>query len=169
MLSYQGGDTRAFESLYRRHKDGLFSFLYRGCQRQAIVEELAQDTWMAVIDAAGRYTPKAKFRTWLFQIAHNRSVDFWRRRDNQHGNLDDTSEIRSTDDQTSALDQQVLRQRLSKAIAALPEEQRTALLLQEQGFSNQDIADITRCGSETVKSRLRYARNQLRERLGGKP
>ena len=53
------------------------------------------------------------------------------------------------------------------AIGRLPNEQRDALLLQEQGFSQREIADITRCGEETVKSRLRYARAQLRQHLGG--
>jgi RNA polymerase sigma factor (sigma-70 family) len=168
MLSYQAGDTRAFESLYRRHKDGLFAFLYRGCPRQAIVEELAQDTWMAVIDTVERYSPKAKFRTWLYQIAHNRSVDFWRRRDNKHASLEDAPEIPEYKEQATDLGRHVLRQQLSDAVASLPEEQRTALLLQEQGFSNEEISEITHCGTETVKSRLRYARNQLRNRLGDK-
>ena len=53
------------------------------------------------------------------------------------------------------------------AIARLPQEQRDALLLQEQGFSQRDIAEITGAVEETVKSRLRYARKQLREQLGG--
>ena len=72
MLAYQRGDSSAFESLYLRHKDGLFAFLYRSYPRTAVVEELAQDTWMAVINAVGRYKPEARFRTWLYQIAHNR-------------------------------------------------------------------------------------------------
>ena len=84
MLAYQRGDTAAFDCLYHRHKDGLFAFLYRSCSRRAVVEELTQDAWMGVINSAPTYQSDARFRTWLYQIAHNRLVDFWRRKDNQH-------------------------------------------------------------------------------------
>ena len=165
MLAYQNGDAGAFESLYRRHKDGLFSFLFRSCPRPAIVEELAQETWMAVVKSAVRYRPDARFRTWLFQIAHNRLVDFWRRPDNRHSPLNDIREEATAPEPEKSRD--ALQQRLMDAIGQLPEEQRNALLLQEQGFSHKDIAEITAAGEETVKSRLRYARKQLREQLGG--
>lgn len=161
MLAYQRGDVAAFDSLYRRHKDGLFTFLYRSCPRQAIVEELAQEAWEGVIDAAARYHPDARFRTWLYRIAHNRLVDFWRRRDNRMDSLEGVPEPVATGDGAAEL-----RQAVMEAVAALPGEQRDALLLQEQGFSLGDIAAITGAERETVKSRLRYARRQLRERLG---
>jgi RNA polymerase sigma-70 factor (ECF subfamily) len=165
MLAYQNGDAGAFESLYRRHKDGLFSFLFRSCPRPAIVEELAQETWMAVVKSAERYRSEARFRTWLYQIAHNRLVDFWRRADNRHSTLDDIAEEVTAPVQDESRDAQ--QKRLMDAIGQLPAEQRNALLLQEQGFSQKDIAQITDAGEETVKSRLRYARKQLREQLGG--
>ena len=166
MLAYQRGDTPAFESLYHRHKDGLFTFLYRSCPRHAVVEELAQDTWTGVINSAQRYRSEARFKTWLYQIAHNRLVDFWRRRDNRHTGLEDIAEPAAEPVNTGA--RQELTKQLMAAIGELPGEQRDALLLQEQGFSQREIADITRCGEQTVKSRLRYARKQLRQQLGGK-
>lgn len=161
MQAYQGGDVAAFELLYRRHKDGLFAFLYRGCPRPAVVEELAQDSWMAVVDGAARYQPSAKFRTWLYQIAHNRQVDYWRRRDNRHTSLEEAPEP------LAESPAEPVRERVLDAIGTLPRDQKDALLLQEQGFSLADIAAITGAGEETVKSRLRYARRQLRERLEG--
>ena len=63
-------------------------------------------------------------------------------------------------------DHEALHRRLMISIGQLPLEQRDALLLQEQGFSQKEIAEITGAGEETIKSRLRYARNALRERLG---
>jgi RNA polymerase sigma-70 factor (ECF subfamily) len=162
MQAYRRGDTGAFELLYHRHKDGLFSFLYRACPRPAVVEELAQDTWMAVINAAPDYTPEAAFKTWLYRIAHNRQADYWRRRDNQHGNLDEVPEPVARNDGHD--DRQA---RLMRAIGHLPPEQRDALLLQQQGFSLADIAIISGAAEETIKSRLRYGRNQLRQQLGG--
>ncbi|RLA55211.1 MAG: RNA polymerase subunit sigma [Gammaproteobacteria bacterium] len=163
MLAYQRGDTAAFDCLYRRHKDGLFAFLYRSCSRHAIVEELAQDAWVGVINSAPTYKTEARFRTWLYQIAHNRLVDFWRRRDNQHTDLENAPEP-ATAINPAATDE--LARQLMNAIGQLPNEQRDALLLQEQGFSQREIADITRCAEETVKSRLRYARKQLRQQVG---
>ena len=71
MLAYQRGDAGAFESLYQRHKDPLFGFLYRSCPRAAIVEELAQETWKAVIKAAQRYQADAPDHLVL-QLAHRR-------------------------------------------------------------------------------------------------
>ena len=163
MLAYQRGDTSAFECLYRRHKDGLFAFLFRSCPRQAVVEELAQDAWVAVINAAGRYHSEARFKTWLYQIAHNRLVDYWRRRDNQHPGLDHNPEVSAAENPATTGDK---IEQIMSAIGQLPGAQRDALLLQEQGFTHREIAEITRSGEETVKSRLRYARKQLRQRLG---
>lgn len=163
MLAYQRGDTSAFESLYHRHKDGLFAFLYRSCPRHAVVEELAQDAWTGVVNSTASYRSEARFKTWLYQIAHNRLVDFWRRRDNQHTALDSAPEPITY---ANCGAQAERAQQLMAAIGQLPGEQRDTLLLQEQGFSQREIADITGCGEETVKSRLRYARKQLRQQLG---
>ncbi len=164
MLAYQRGDTTAFDCLYHRHKDGLFAFLYRSCSRHAVVEELAQDAWMGVINSAPGYKTEARFRTWLYQIAHNRLVDFWRRGDNRHSGLENAPEpVIETNPEAAG----ELTRQLMSTIGKLPEEQRNTLLLREQGFSHREIADITRCGEETVKSRLRYARKHLRQQLGG--
>jgi RNA polymerase sigma-70 factor (ECF subfamily) len=162
MQAYQRGDTGAFESLYQRHKDGLFTFLYRSCPRPAVVEELAQEAWFGVVRAAPDYRPGAAFRTWLYQIGRNRLADYWRRRDNHHTDL----ELAPEPVASNAGEAGDLEARLMAAIGALPAEQRDTLLLQEQGFSLSDIAAITGSGVETIKSRLRYARGQLREQLG---
>ncbi len=160
MQAYQRGDCAAFECLYHRHKHGLFTFLYRACQRREIVEELAQDTWAAVVKSAANYQARAGFRTWLYQIARNRLVDHWRRGANH------SLPLAATEEPATPTTDAELGERLLAAIAGLPAEQRDSLLLQQQGFSHADIADITGVGTETVKSRLRYARQQLREQLG---
>jgi RNA polymerase sigma-70 factor (ECF subfamily) len=164
MLAYQMGDAGAFEDLYLRHKDALFAFLFRSCPREAIVEEVAQETWMAVIKAAERYQPDALFRTWLYQIAHNRLVDFWRRPDNRHSGLETAPP--EAESAIAVHSRDAIQKRLMTAIAKIPAEQRDTLLLQEQGFTQKEIGEITGVGEETVKSRLRYARKQLRELLG---
>ncbi len=163
MQAYQRGDSSAFEALYHRHKDGLFAFLFRSCSRHAVAQELAQDAWTAVIDRAPDYRPEAAFSTWLYQIANNRAADYWRRRDNSHRPLDDVPEPQG-DGRTDPRGE--LEAELMAAISRLPTDQKNTLLLQQQGFSLQDIAAITGAGTETVKSRLRYARDQLRQQMG---
>ncbi len=165
LRKYAGGDTAAFDTLYLRHKDALFNFLFRSLPNTAIVEEIAQETWLAVIQRAASYQPDAAFRTWLFTIARNKLIDHQRRRTNQNVNLDQEQldAIKSQD--LSAEDQTLLRQLLG-ALDELPSDQREAFILQQEGFSNRQIAEITGVGGETVKSRLRYARASTRVRMG---
>ncbi len=175
MLAYQRGDADAFEVLYMRHKDSLFNFLYRSLQQPALIEELAQDTWLAVIKGASRYRVDAKFRTYLYQIAHNRLVDHWRRAGHGDNNPvigEGSFETCGRAELASAAchlnpEAQQLQSEILAAIARLPGEQQEAFLLREEGFSKAQIAEITGAGSETVKSRLRYASRQLRQWLGG--
>lgn len=163
MQAYQRGDADAFECLYHRHKDGLFAFLYQGCASTAVAEDIAQEAWTAVIRGAASYQPRGHFKTWLYQIGRNRLTDFWRRRDNNHEALEAEPATPNTTSEPGASE---LEKHLLQAVAELPGEQRDVVLLREQGFSLSDIANITGSGAETVKSRLRYARKQLRAQLG---
>jgi RNA polymerase sigma-70 factor (ECF subfamily) len=123
------------------------------------VEELAQDSWMAVVDSAQRYRHEAAFRTWLFRIAHNRLADYWRRRDNRLLSLEQVPDSPAPDIPDTSTG------RILAAIGRLPRDQQDALLLRELGFGLAEIAAITGAGVETVKSRLRYGRAALRGEL----
>ena len=164
MSRYGQGDVSAFEVLYGRHKDPLFNFICRsGCPR-ARAEDVAQETWSAVIGAASGYRPEAKFRTWLFTIARRKLVDDWRRRKPGDESLDEDSLHSHAHQHAGAITVQL--DRLLSLLESLPGEQREVFLLKEEGFSMQDIADLTDVGVETVRSRLRYARNTLRDGMG---
>src|SRR6267142_6700136 len=80
MLAYKAGNAAAFETLYARHRARLYRFVLRAVKAPAVAEELFQEIWMRVIEARGRYTPQARFTTWLYTIAHNHLVDHWRKR-----------------------------------------------------------------------------------------
>lgn len=165
MLAFHQGDAHAFESLYARHKDGLFAFLYRSCGDNALSEEIAQDTWMAVVKASADYERRGHFKTWLYQIGRHRLYDHWRRGALETETLDEV--VEPIGHETPVADHENMQRQnaLMQAVAALPPEQRDTLLLQEQGFSLTDIATITDSAAETVKSRLRYARKSLRQTL----
>jgi RNA polymerase sigma factor (sigma-70 family) len=175
MQAYAAGDASAFETLYDRHALPVWRFVQRSVQDTALADELVQDVWFSVVRQAAHYEPRARFRTWLFTMAHHRMVDHWRSH-KSHASLDAETEDGATlADMLAAesgfgperrLDSREQAQALLDALAELPAVQREAFLLQaEGGFSLNDIARTTGVSVETAKSRLRYARTRLRETL----
>ena len=173
MLAYAGGDAGAFEALYGKHKGGLFRFVLRSVKARGEAEELFQDIWMRVIEARGRYEPKAKFTTWLYTIAHHRLVDHWRARgltvvsiDDDEGAAPEPAAAPSSEPHRIAEAEDTMK-RLAAAIAALPMAQREAFLLHHEGdLTAAEIAAATGTNEEAAKSRLRYAMNKLKEAIG---
>ena len=172
MLAYAGGDAGAFETLYAKHKGPLYRFVLRSVKSSAEAEELFQEVWMRAIEARGRYTPRAKFSTWLYTIAHNRLVDHWRARGLALVSLDDEENPAPEPaadpgaEPHHNLEARQTLERLSAAIAALPLAQREAFLLhQESGMTAAEIAAATGTNEEAAKSRLRYAMAKLREAI----
>lgn len=170
MLAWVGGDAVAFETLYARHRGPLYRFLMRQLRNQALADEFFQDVWQRVIAAREGWKPEAAFSTWLFRIAHNRLNDHWRAAKHRPPAPDDADEraARVADPTTPEreLSDFEQRRRLQRALEELPDEQREVLLLRlEQELSLEEIGAITGVGRETVKSRLRYAMDKLRQRL----
>lgn len=172
MLRYGGGDAGAFETLYRRHRGPLYRFLLRQVGNEAAAEEIFQDVWMRIIDSRGRYQARAKFSSWLYAIAHNRVMDFYRA-SGKTGFLDqdrseETLALLPAGDPPAEIpiDRKRAAERLLEALAELPEPQREAFLLQQEGdLSVEEIAMATGVGRETAKSRLRYALAKRRSTL----
>jgi RNA polymerase sigma-70 factor (ECF subfamily) len=164
MLAYQKGDSIAFEVLYMRHKDQLFNFLFYSCRQYQLVEDLAHDTWLSVIRSVENYRPVATFRTYLYRIARNHLIDHWRRKGQYTvGEVEYNEQLHLESSGQAALPQNAAYlKEILEAINRLPKEQREAFLLRQEGFSQQEIAEITNCKPETVKSRVRYATKSLR-------
>lgn len=160
--------------LYSRHKDPTFRFVLRQCYCQSVTaEELFQDLWLRVINASRFYRVEAKFTTWLYRIIHNLLVDYYRRQghmykislDADETVIDEPQDLSGAQPQNLVANQQTIQQ-LRDLIDELPVEQREAFLLQQEGgLSLQQIAEITGCKPETVKSRLRYASKKIRRGL----
>ena len=163
MLAYRDGDAAAFETLYARHRARLYRFVLRSVKSRAIGEELFQEIWMRVIEARARYTPQARFTTWLYTIAHNHLVDHWRKRGLTLVSLEgDETPGASPDPADHAAARESLA-RFAAALEALPPLQREAFLLHEEGgLSVAEIAAATRSNEEAAKSRLRYAMAKLK-------
>ena len=78
MLRFAAGDIAAFDALYARHELGVWRYVFRSVRVQAVADDLLQDVWFAVARSAPTYTVSARFKTWLFTMAHNRLIDYFR-------------------------------------------------------------------------------------------
>jgi RNA polymerase sigma-70 factor (ECF subfamily) len=176
MLAYRDGDGAAFEALYGRWRGPLYRYFLRQCGHAGQADELYQDVFMRVIGAAAGYEPSAKFSTWLFRIAHNRLIDHWRKlgrepvdplasgEDGDDGEFDPPAPALDAPERRA--EQKQLGAALLAALNELPEVQREAFLLAEEGgLTLEEIAAVAGVGRETIKSRLRYATAKLRTKL----
>lgn len=168
MKAYQRGDASAFEVLYSRHRLPVFAFLRRSGAPPDNVEALFQEAWMAIIRNMDRYQPSASFKTYLYQVAHRKLIDYWRKHKEEGALEEDAADtLPNQDSVLTTPEAQLLNAQVMRFIQQLPDEQRCAIVLRQQGFSQREIADITKVGPETVKSRLRYATKSLRTALAG--
>jgi RNA polymerase sigma-70 factor (ECF subfamily) len=168
MLRYRDGDLAAFDVLYRRHNQALYRYLLRLCMNRDTAEDIYQEVWKKIISTRGRYQATAKFNTFLYRVAHNSFIDHARRnkRYTSADDYDPDCNIHGADEPDVAAEKLLLRRRLDEALVNIPDEQRDAFLLHEEGGMGLDaIALITGVSRETVKSRLRYANNKLRALL----
>ncbi|MEE4244403.1 MAG: RNA polymerase sigma factor [Kangiellaceae bacterium] len=173
MALYADGDVRSFEQLYARHKGGLYRFFVRQCRGQEVAEELFQEVWIKIINARKSYQQSAKFTTFLYKVAQNRLIDHYRHcasmqySQKYEGDNQELVERCGHDaDPGFNMENEQLKHRLQQAIEQLPAEQKIAFVMQQDShLSLSEIAEITDASRETVKSRLRYAHNKLRDTL----
>ena len=168
MLRYKDGDVAAFEMLYRRHKDAIYRYLLRLSGNPDAAEDIFQEVWGKIINARGSYRPTAKFTTFLYRVAHNCFIDHIRRNKRHSNSTELDPEFHSDPGETleTSTERSLARERLLRALKALPDEQRDAFLLHEEGgLSVDQIALVTGCNRETAKSRLRYAIKKLRKAI----
>lgn len=168
MLRYQDGDVAAFEILYRRHKDAIYRYLLRLSGHRDTAEDVFQEVWGKIVKARSSYRPTAKFTTFLYRVAHNCFIDHVRRNKRHANSTTLEPELHSDQGETLELatERSLARERLEAALETLPDEQRDAFLLSEEGgLSVDQIASVTGCNRETAKSRVRYATNKLRNAI----
>jgi RNA polymerase sigma-70 factor, ECF subfamily len=179
MLRFAAGDVLAFEQIYDRHERAVYRFLLRSVHIPAVADELLQEVWISVIRNAAGYKPQALFTTWLYRIARTRLVDHWRARDPEV--LDSLDEPAGAGCDATVMDllpadasvqpevramNRAQARAFVAAVEELPAPQREAFLLHvDAGLTHEQIATVTGCGAETVKSRIRYASAKLRSTM----
>ncbi|MEH6649206.1 MAG: sigma-70 family RNA polymerase sigma factor [Motiliproteus sp.] len=168
MLAYAGGSYSAFETLYGRYRGPVLRFYRRQTQPPALAEELLHEAFIRLIKARKQYQPTARFRVYFWRIVRNLLVDHYRSQSRTlpepFGEADPELTLADHIDQPEVhAEQNQQLTRLLALVQQLPADQRDAFLLKEEAeLSLAEIAELTDCGTETVKSRLRYAIIKLR-------
>jgi RNA polymerase sigma-70 factor, ECF subfamily len=178
MLRVKRGDVRAFEELVGKYKQPVINVIYRTLRDLTEAEDLAQNVFVQVYKSADRYKATAKFSTWLFTIARNLTLNEIRRRSRHPAESLEASQteyedqpIRQFEDvktfsPTDNVLHGELEHKLQDALAELPENQRTAILLCRQDeLSYEDISEVLGCSLSATKSLIHRGRETLKEKL----
>ena len=168
MLRYRDGDVAAFEVLYRRHNDAIYRYLLRLSGHRDTTDDVFQDVWGKIVKARETYRPTARFTTFLYRVAHNCFIDHLRRNKRHAHDMPLNEQLLSNPGESLEMttERSLARERLAEALTTLPDKQRDAFLLHEEGgLGVDDIAAVTGCNRETAKSRLRYAVAKLRKAI----
>lgn len=176
MERFRQGDARAFERLLSKHEKGVYNFIYRMMRHEETANDLLQETFLRVVKNAQRYSPKAKFTTWLYTIARNQCIDAMRRaKHRRHRSLDqkmgrdadgptlmDKLPGRSADG-FSRTDAREMTVRIEAAVEQLSDEQREVFVMRQfRNLKFKEIAEVIGVSENTIKSRMRYALENLR-------
>ena len=175
MVRVKEGDGASFGVLLEKHRSPVVHFLYRMVQNHAVAEELAQEVFLRVYRSRSTYEPTAKFTTWLFRIATHLALNALRDGKNERlqERLDDDSSdmpVRQVSDLRPSVEQSLVYQakldEVRRAVAALPEKQRAAVLMHKyEEMEYTQIARVLSCSESAVKSLLFRAYETLRARL----
>ncbi|HEY1661876.1 MAG TPA: sigma-70 family RNA polymerase sigma factor [Verrucomicrobiae bacterium] len=178
MLRVKRGDRAAFTELVEKYKQPVMNFVYRSLRDEAECEDLAQNVFLQVYKSRARYQRTAKFSTWLFTIARNLCLNELRRRsrhpadslEEAYAENEDQPRQQFEDKSQAGPPEKLLHGELEKkieeALADLPENQRSAILLCRQDeLSYEEIAEILDCSLSATKSLIHRGRETLKEKL----
>jgi RNA polymerase sigma-70 factor, ECF subfamily len=170
----RGGDLDSFNQLILRWERPIYALAYRVIGREEDARDVCQETFLRAFRGLPGFKGEAKFSSWLYRIALNLSRD-WIRRQRRQPTVQlpegaDPSEVAAEQGPVESIEDLVSRRELSavveEAMALLPEEQRTAIVLKEyHGMTFQEIADLQGCPLSTVKTRLYQGLSVLRRHL----
>ena len=176
----RSGRDAAFRELVRRYERPVFSLIFRMVRDRETSEDLAQETFIKVLNHIDRYRPEFKFSSWLFKIANNLTIDHLRKRQLKTISIDGSphaataAEVEASTFDVEARGESALEEMQSrelggaieKAIAKLRPEYRACILLRHvEDRSYEEIAATLDLPLGTVKTYIHRARHELREAL----
>ncbi|MDA1074993.1 MAG: RNA polymerase sigma factor RpoE [Proteobacteria bacterium] len=172
----QKGDQAAFDLLFTRYQQKILNLISRYVRDEREVEDVAQEAFIKAFRALPRFRGESAFYTWLYRIAINTAKNHLVARGRRPPStdldiqddifLDGSEMLHDSEDPESALARDQLESEIDQAIAALPEDLRSAVTLREfDGLSYEQIAQIMDCPVGTVRSRIFRAREAIDERI----
>jgi RNA polymerase sigma factor (sigma-70 family) len=161
-------DLHAFEQLYRNYQPRLSRFLINIVNRPQVVEEVLDDTMMAVWNTAGNFRGASKVSTWIFAIAYRQAVKARRRWDEPLPDLQDNDQASTEARPDELLHNSRSHDALVEAMSQLSSDHRAVVdLTYFHGLGYREIAEIMGCPIDTVKTRMFHARRKLKQVIAG--
>jgi len=179
MARVKAGDDEAFNQLMLRHEKTVVNLVYRFTGNREIAGDLAQEVFLRIYRASGRFEAKAKFFTYLYKVTLNLCRNYRAKAQRRQttslsaprsGSGGEELPTRDIEDPIGSAEEQVSRLELSEmvreAVETLPEQQREAVILQRfQGLAYEEIAEALNLSVPAVKSRIHRAKLNLKEKL----
>lgn len=174
IAQFQQGDQRAFETLFARHRDQVYTKLFLLVRDHDVAADLFQDVFIKVVNVlrSGRYNEEGKFLPWVMRIAHNAGIDHFRRQKKMPmsrgteeydllGNIAESGPTREDE-----MIGERIAEDLQDLVAQLPIEQQAVVHMRiHKGMSFKDIAEETDVSINTALGRMRYALINLRRMM----
>jgi RNA polymerase sigma-70 factor (ECF subfamily) len=163
-----GGDEEGFTELYNKYKNRVFSFLLRMTNDRDLAADLLQETFLAALRNANQFDRNRSFLSWVFGIAHKRTIDHFRHSKVEKDHKDDTDRSVGTklESQDEYISNQNVKVLIKEAVEKLDPLQREVFLLREiGGVPFKEIARIMNCPINTALGRMRLALKNIRIEL----
>jgi RNA polymerase sigma-70 factor (ECF subfamily) len=160
------GDRDALASFFRQYADRVYRYALTLVRDRALAEEVVQETMLAVWKGAGTFRGGGKLSTWVLGIARHKGLDKLRQ-ERQSAKLETKHDEPDTviEPEREAA-RELLQDRVRAALEKLPAEHRETIILAfYHGLSYREIAELMECPEGTVKSRIFYAKEQMKRIL----
>ena len=163
MMAVRDGELDRLGFLFEKHNKSLYNFFLRQTGDTQTSEDLVQDVFYKIIKYRHTYRGESKFTTWMFRIAINSKVDYYRKQKHRSDETEISESIESKDPSPEEISlQKEKRALLMKALQMLPEAKREVLLLSRfQNMKYDEIAEILGCKVGTIKARIHWALKEL--------
>jgi len=162
----QSGDVTAFDGLVRRHQDRIYRLVYKMLGGAYEADDVSQDVFLKAYRSIKDFRCQSSFSTWLTQITINQCINHLKNRNRfKFLSFGLSSKRRSVEPQIVA-ERNEKREKVYQVVNSLPIKQKTVIILHYfENYSCEEIAEVLKCSIGTVKSRLYYARMELKEKL----
>ncbi len=162
------GDIEGFSQLYDKYKNRVFAFLVRMTGNKELAEDLLQETFLAALRNSHQFDRNRSFLSWIFGIAHKRTIDHFRHAkvETEHQHDAERSVGTRLESPEESVSNQHLRGLINEAVESLDPLQREVFLLRELGdVPFKEIARIMDCPINTALGRMRLALRNIRKEL----